>query len=332
MKGYVFMLVNSITCADNFKNKSTPINFKQGLTREMVTHVKNMPSDEYQRITHRLWKKYGMFADVNCSNTVAFCVEKTTDIMKRAGFSLPKYFKFVPLEAGTCGEFVHTGTVKINSKNVYFSDLEQLNKAEELNNNNNGSNYFLDTYLHEFLHSAHYSHIIEKFGKKKGAHLFEDELSQYKPTYTFRLSLLKFVKTLFPSISDKQFTALCPEKIKLHSVEDLLEYFAEKNALKLGNCLGENFDIDNIQQSMTESYKGFPENWNINNEIKKVVKIPYLKNITGGLLCPEKRDIRITDMLKDILNYFEGDIWNGNIDDIMQKCNAFGNYGKKTCK
>ena len=51
------MLVNSITCANNHQNKPTPTNFKQGLTRDIVTHVKNMPPDEYQRITHRIWKK-----------------------------------------------------------------------------------------------------------------------------------------------------------------------------------------------------------------------------------------------------------------------------------
>lgn len=323
------MIVNSVNGKYNPQYNPAGVNFKQGLTRDIVTHVKNMPSDEYQKITHKLWKKYGMIADVGCSNTVAFCVEQTADIMKRAGFNLPKYFKFQHLHDGSFGEYGSDGIVKINSDKTEFLDLVQLDKLEEQTINYNDSKHFLDVYLHEFLHNAHGDNIIEKKGTDRGEDIFWDELTEYAPYYNLRVPLLAFIKNLFPQMTFEERIDIFPEKFRIHESKDLTEYFAEKNARKIEIQLGDNFNIDNIQPNMAQSYSGFPKNWKINDEVRKIIKFPFFKKYMNGLINPDERNKRITETLKDILNCYEGEIWNGNIDGMAEKTGAFRDYGKK---
>ena len=155
------MIINSVNYKYDSQYKPANINFKQGLTREIVNHVKDMPQDEYKRITGRLWEKYGMTADVGCSNTVAFCVEQTADIMHRAGFLLPKCFKFEPISTCDLGQYDITDSVKINSAKREFLNLAELNKLIEQTYGHNDSKHFLDVYLHEFLHAAHLNHLAK---------------------------------------------------------------------------------------------------------------------------------------------------------------------------
>ncbi len=326
------MLVNSLS--NTYKFQSTPncTSFKQGLTRDIVTRVKNMPPDEYQRITHKLWKKYGMIANVGCSNTVAFCVEKTADIMNRAGYILPKHFEFCSLSDTSYGEFDITHKVRINSDRKEYLDLEQLNEIMEKENTYNDSKHFLDSYLHEFLHAAHCNNIIKNKGYKHGCDLFWEDLSSYKAYYTIRQPLFAFIKNLFPQMLNVQITESFPEKIKLFLTDDLTEYFAQINAKKIGNRLGENFDIKNVQKDTAQSYTSFPENWNIKDEARKITKMLLFKRIINTSLNPKERDGRIKKFLDNILNYFEGEIWNGNVDNILNYSHAIRNYGAKKCK
>lgn len=322
------MRINSLTSTNKFQSRSNPVNFKQGLTRDIVNHVKNMPSDEYIRITERLQNQYGMRADVGGSNVVAFCVEQTAEIMKRAGFMIPKLFSFEPIKGKYLGESSNiVDKITINSRYSEFLYLEQLNEMEEQNDSYNGSKYFLDTYLHEFLHAAHRKNIIKIHGNNKGNDIY-DKLENYAPYYNIRQQLLKFTKNLFPKMTDEESTEIFPETIRLHETEDLAEYFVEKNARKIEIQLGDKFNIDNIQQNMAQNYKGFPENWNINDEVKKMVESSNFKRIVFGLLNPVEQYARVQNTLDGILSNFEGEIWNGDIKEIKKKSHAFRDYGK----
>ena len=325
------MQINSINI-DAYNSNNVALNFKQGLTRDIATYVKNMSPDEYQRITYRLWKKYGMTANVGCSNTVAFCTEKTADIMNRAGYILPKIFEFCSLSDTSYGEFDITHKVRINSDRKEYLDLEQLNEIMEKGNSYNGSKHFLDSYLHEFLHAAHCNNIIKNKGYEHGCDLFWEDLSSYKPYYTIRQPLFAFIKNLFPQMPNEQVTKIFPENIKLFNTDDLTEYFAQINAKKIGNRLGEDFDIKNVQKNMAQSYSGFPGNWNIRDEARKIIKMPLSKKTINTTVDSQIRDERIKEFLYKVLNYFEGEIWDGNIDNVINNGSAIRTYITKYAK
>lgn len=321
------MLVNSVNNTCKSQNNKACLNFKQGLTRDIVTHVKNMAPDEYTKISHRLWKKYDMFADMGHSNAVAFCVEQTADIMSKAGFTLPKYFKFRSISSNDWGQYDITGSVLINADNKEFLDLVQLNKSAEQSNCYNDSKHFLDTYLHEFLHAAHFNNIVKRTSADKGVDIFFNDFSAYTPCNSLQNPLISFITHLYPTMTKKQVKSIFPEKEKLFSPSDLAEYFAEKNAKMLETELGKNLNINNVRPNIADIYVGFPENWCINDEVRTITKMPFIKRVICGKLNPSERDERIKATLERILNYFEGEIWNGNIDGIKDKSTAFRDYG-----
>jgi hypothetical protein len=96
-------------------------------------------------------------------------------------------------------------------------------------------------------------------------------------------------------MENKQITQSFPEKIKLFLTDDLTEYFAQINAKKIGNQLGENFDIKNVQKNTAQSYASFPENWNIKDEARKITKMPLFKRTINTSLNPKERDGRIEE-------------------------------------
>jgi hypothetical protein len=310
------MQINSVNNYSYNKSCKTP-NFKQGLTRDIVAHVKNMPSDEYKRITERLQNKYGMRADVGGSNVVAFCVEQTANIMKRAGFTLPKCFSFEPIDDKGYGTFESDEVVRINANYQEFSDLEQLNNLSENIIGIKSENLFLDTYLHEFLHAAHYGNLVKRMGKVSSSFIFFNELSDdIKPRNILLWPLRSFIKKMYSELSNKQITDLFPDGVNIFYTRDLTEYFAEKSNKTISERLGKFFNIANVKQELSKDYIGFPKNWSLENEINGFNNKSVLID-------------NIAKFLDKQLNYYLGEIWNGNISGIMQKSQAFGNYGKK---
>lgn len=323
------MIVNKINSSQNKSQIRTNPNFKHGLTPEIVDYVRHMDKDEYRKIAERLWKKYGMFAHVAASNTVAFCLEKTADIMSKAGLKFPKAFSFESLPTGYYGMYDIDSVVYINSDKEEFLDLEKLDKMEEsfARKGSSSKPNFLDTYLHEFMHSAHCENIMTLYGGNKGKEIFFDDLSVYSPDMTIRFPVYSLIKKLFPHSYEDIAKEVFSDYNFLFCTNNLAEYFAEKNTILISKKLGKDLNIENIDKSTTTQREGFPDNWDIKKEIQSLKKLKFMNTLKTGinLICLHKNGNNsvyresIIKLLQDSLDNFDGEIWNGEIETIKEK-------------
>ena len=308
------MQISSVNNVNNYPYKLNQLNFKQGLTPEILNRVKNMNPDEHKEIVKKLSEEYGINARVRGSNTVAYCLELAAAIIKRAGFSIAKNFVFEPIEEDYYGEYDIDGIVRINSNYHEYLDIESLNKMEE---SNNSEAVFIETYLHELVHSGHCDNIAEKKGLDKAKDIFFNKITDIFPPKTMILQPLQnLINTIYPAISNEHINDLFPLGVKMFSVDNLIEYFAEKNTKFLSTRLGNNLNIDNVPQNYAADYVGFPEDWNIEQEVEKMER---RKDEVGV-------DNAIAEFLSNQLGYFEGEIWDGEINKIRSITKRLKNY------
>lgn len=279
------------------KSGSNP-NFGWGLAKYQIEKVSEMKWIDRKKIVRNLRKTYGIRAHIMASNTVAFCLDTVVQIMKNAGFQLPSKFSFEKLSVLTLGCYTERDVVNINMDRCFdYFDLERQNRYEDLGGFQgcSASKHFLNTYLHEFSHAAHYKNIIKNHGKKNGYDIYWNEFNGVSPNVMIKKPIIEYFDKLMPNnnIATDFF-----KKYKysfIFKTTDLSEYFAELNVIKLAEKLGENCAISEINSDFTNEYKPFPQNYNIRKEL--------LKN-------PQKAII-------DIVHYFDGEIWNGNINNIL---------------
>ena len=248
-KGYV-MDVKKISYSN--------INFKKGLTAAEINKVRNMDSLDVARITHKMKQEYGIEAFCSGQKAVAFCLEQTANIMSKAGFKLPKRFIFGPIEEkGVLGFYSPThDTVVINACYKSFYDLKDLNSLEESNIGYHPiTGHFLQTYIHEFSHVAHYKNLCDTLGKDKANDVFGNIMSGYSPNQVLVGPLNSFIKAEFPKFSKKIIDYIFPPANGLYSKTDITEYFAEKNSRNIATMLGDNFNISAIPDNYKNSYK-----------------------------------------------------------------------------
>ena len=138
-----------------------------------------MAPQDYEKIADRLKNSYGLYAQFNGNNTVAWCVEQVAKIMDKAGFKLPRNFKFEPTSPDALGMYnSYSDTVTINALIPEFSNLEQQNLLEERQKDfHPKTRHFLQTYLHEFSHVAHFHNLQDKMGSSDAYGLFSGTLN-----------------------------------------------------------------------------------------------------------------------------------------------------------
>lgn len=314
-------------------------NFKKGLTSYEIRAVKNLTSFERKLLIEKINNYWGINIKQTLPDTVLKCVDWTAQIMHRAGFELPKNFRFGPAckdrPLGTYAPL--SDLVTINSDHKEFYDIELQNKLEERQGSfHPDTKHFLSTYLHEFSHAAHYKNLCKKLGQPEGYNAFMGYLSNYSPTEVIVgpiNSMIKSIYSIFPkNIIEKVF----PPENGIYSYKDLTEYIAEYNARELALFLGDKFEIDNVPKDFASTYKGYPANWNI-EELKEKLQsyklsraCAHLHNLMApglGFLVRAQINYKIAELFKEDIQHFNGEIWNGNIDEIKAKSLAFSNEG-----
>ena len=305
--------------------------FKKSLTSYEINKVRNMHSSDFRDIIQRLKNVYDINADINNNNTVAFCVEECADIMKRAGFSLPKFFKFSPLRKNILGSYVpNTDTVYINSNESAFYDLENQNRLEE-----SGIGYhpytghFLHTYLHEFSHAAHYKYLLSKHGKERGNQIFWGFLTDNSPNNIIIGPLNAIIKNHVPKFAHFVIDSIITPSNGLYSKEDLTEYMAEYNSRMLAEELGPQHIKTHIKSNFTNLYTERPYNWDFYKEVSNTISCTLnifeqeqssiWKTLFGSTIGTSLDIItKIVDTCKQELKYINNDIWNGNINNLNE--------------
>lgn len=290
------MRIDSLNYTNKPQSSLNPINFKQGLTQSQINRVKNLGYLDYNNIAEKLKNWYGITANVGQSNVVAYCAEITAKIMLNAGFKLPKMFSFSPIPIREFGRYMGKNEeVIINSSYWDFLDLEAQNRLEENKPRNSASKHFLSTYLHEFSHCAHHKNIITKYGKDEAEWIFFTKFPCMPPSKIIVSPIKALIEKLFPEDCNNIINEVFDNNSELYEKDDLAEYFADKNDIALAKELGDNCLIGDIDSEFSLRYKGFPKDWKF--DIKKINNpVEYFKQIIG---------------------YFDGEIWRGNVHRIF---------------
>jgi len=304
-------------------------NFGLGLKEHQIKKVQNMDKFGYKYIEDKLDMLYGIKVNSGKSNTIAYCVKTVVDIFKNAGFILPSFFTFKEFNTKAFGRYYKNDEVSINSKYDDFLDLENQNRLEEfIGFTEAGTGHFLDTYLHEFSHAAHRKHLGEKYGKENGDTIFWRTLSEYNPMEYILTPLVKYISKVFPQDERSIIENVFPEQ-KIFIVSDLSEYFAQINVRKLEDKLGDNMIVSELESDFIDQYKGFPNDWKFEDTDKE------LKFLRRQLLSENDETRKsllikkITKLFAQIIEYFNGEVWNGNIDCIKDNRAILLNYCTK---
>ena len=278
-----------------------------------------MNPTEYKNIAERLKNRYCIKADFAGCNTVAWCVEQVAKIMTQAGFILPKAFKFCPLsKKNYLGIYdSEIDTVCINSNYNEFTNLISQNNLEESQGNYHPiTKHFLQTYIHEFSHAAHFNNICSNCGEERSIKIFENDLANYSPNEVIVGPMNALIRSKLPRFLDKIVNAVIPPANGLYALTNLKEYLAEKNAKKISVQLGDSYNTLLVKNIASE-YQTHPYNWDVLDEFKKLIKpksaFAFLESDQNLL---DYANIVLKSILlfnKDI-KYVDGDIFHGTIN------------------
>jgi len=291
------MQINSVSM--NSRQHSYNTNFKQGLTQSRIERVKQLGFFDFETINEKIFNRYGIKAYSGCSKTVAYCAELTANIMSRTGFQLPKLFSFKPIPMNELGRYTGEDEVIINSGYDEFLDLEEQNRlCEGFGRGCIGSKHFLDTYLHEFSHAAHYKNILSKFGESSAYDIFWRKMEFLSPENLILSPIEKFLNKFFPAEAADIKNKVFGENECLMKSKNVSEYIADKNVSMLVSELGEDCVVGDLDSDLASVYdEDFEKTKNLNFDADKITD-------------PEK-------FLKDCIKHFDGAIWNGDINEIL---------------
>lgn len=233
-----------IKSINNFKTFS----FKKGLTSHEIDIVKNLPNDYCTATADYLKNRYGINSDFKGCKTVAWCTKETAEIMERAGFKLPKkvVFEEIPPKKGenpSLGQYYSSDdTVKINALYPQFRNIKAQNGLEASQGSFHPSTkHFLDTYLHEFSHAAHFNNMCDKYDKYDAMYKWMDMTDTSTDEFIVG-PLNSIIREKFSGeYAKKIIDVLIPPKNGTYARKNLCEYFAEKNARTVAECLGDDY-------------------------------------------------------------------------------------------
>ena len=232
--------------------------FRAGMTKQMYQEIRNCDTKKVSDYLQR----NNIYSDFKGNKVVAWCALKCTEIIKKINsklgtrFALPTEIyveDFYKLKANvnTIG-LTNLAPTKLYINNhrivpnnvIFFNEFkdenykggnafwDNLDRVADSNyaNGLSPTNFFLDTFLHEFAHSAHITNIIKKLG---GENYIKTLLEFLNPNYLQNYQLLH--RLLTPKICEYAAenpleTVACD--LSKHIVEDI-----DKNELEPINNL-----------------------------------------------------------------------------------------------
>lgn len=289
----------------NYQNKSNT-SFKKGLPSWFIGYSKEV--NPY-KIESELARK-GIDASFKGESVVAACCQKVVEIMECYGFELPKRFSFEPLNRGILGSYTpYSDKVAINSIYNQFRNVVKQNQLEESQIGYHPiSGHFLQTYLHEFSHAAHFHNLCNELGESEANRVFWGYLSDHSPRNIIVGPLNTIVKSL---ISNKWLLKLVEKAIPptngVYAKTDLTEYMAEKNARLIAEDLNSSL---NPRYNADIPFGHSPYGWSFSNAISDDMRDQVNPTI-------------ITEAIRNSVEYLDRDIWNGEIENLESNRNTF---------
>ena len=136
--------------------------FQKGLTQGFIQKANSLSYKKIKKLTKEKGIETVLF-DGRLS-VAASCLA-AAEIMQSFGLRLPRMFSFEALEDGTAGMYIYPLDVaRINSNLSYFKDFDSQDSFESERLNSPITKHFLHTYIHEFMHAAHYKNLSTLHG------------------------------------------------------------------------------------------------------------------------------------------------------------------------
>jgi len=168
--------------SDNFsRHKNEVISFKGGLNARTINCINSVNVGEVEKS----FANKGIIADFNGNKVAAACSEMTARIFEKLGLPIPpkigatkfnEYKELIPNSncLGVC--YTVAGTHDLSPpKTVFFNTnyMENIDQWNSVKDNSvydhySSTDHFLGTFVHEFIHSAHFDNLYKKHGYDSG--------------------------------------------------------------------------------------------------------------------------------------------------------------------
>lgn len=285
------MKINSVS-----KNKPIkPPNFKKGLTKSFVEKANNISYDNAKKI---LKQKGIKSVKLRGQQTVAISCIAVTEIFKSFGLILPEKLSYENfLQEYIDGNYTYPeDKVRINASFNHFKNLSHQDDFETYRRGSPITKHFLATYIHEFIHAAHFKHLATKYSSNEVISIAE-KLQQYTP-----VEFLLNPKVIKPTWESWEVNDWNGSILGSYAGKDLMEFFTENASFEISRILEKNPLGNN---------KG--ENLFFNPKNPKRLSLSFL-------------DIKIDNFWNRIFSKKDNDrddflkaIWNGNLDVIFSE-------------
>lgn len=211
------MKILSITQQNTINNNKT---FQKGMpswfpAKSCEKSVKEMEA---------IMKEKGVEATFkDCMAVAASCLA-TAEIFEAYKLPLPSKFSYSSLPDKNVSAVYdkYEDTVIINSDNEYFGSFLEQDFFESLQSGTPVTKYFLHTYLHEFMHAAHFNNINdnERF----------NQLRNFAPTKLLVEPINTFLKNISNGFFDEKIDEKYPAELGNYSYTGLTDFVADRGA------------------------------------------------------------------------------------------------------
>ena len=193
---------------NNIKQNNLNLSFKAGLTRSMVADIK---SCNIKRIASK-FDQFGVETNFNNNKFVAWCSLKCFEIIQKLNLGIPRaifvedFNKLNIIEQGALG-FTNFAPTKLylnndsitQEKTIFFNKLNWEN-IDEISDENfkfgiTTTDFFLETFLHEFAHVIHENNLLDK---KNGSNVIAFLQKMLNPKFieTFQIKYANILKSI----------------------------------------------------------------------------------------------------------------------------------------
>lgn len=254
-KGYIpYSFLNDLRKQNTQLSKQA---LESCLAHNAVLRGSNNVNLEY--LYKQLFEKFGMKCDFEGDKFVGTCVALTANIMHKLGFKLPPgvYFKDLSRtdyasNLGICctKKYDYSISQKFRAdfpfKSVVLNswhdwDDIQYNMIEGKRVNHFPTPHFLDVIIHEFVHAAHITDLVDKFGEKEGikimgqfvkkisnkqtAQMIKNESTTYAATTPAEMVADEYTELIVNSLNPK---TLLPDKMRFEMLRKKEPFLFDK--------------------------------------------------------------------------------------------------------
>ena len=207
------------------------VSFQKGLTNGFLIYAQKEPLSSMRK---RLFQNGINSVEFQGIKPVLASCLATVEIIKSFGLKIPKNFSYEPLQEDVIGQHTYPDDiVQINSNYKEFNTFLSLDDFETYRKGSPITKHFLQTYIHEFIHAAHFKH-LETMHSIDDIVVIAETLKEYEPTEI--LQKTKVCRPTWKKWEEEWNNSILGDNAK----RNLFEFFAENATFEITRILEKN--------------------------------------------------------------------------------------------